>query len=632
MLELTGAEIVKIKLRVAFFGAAIAVLIQVSQAQSGLTPAPGHWPQWRGPNRDNVSTETGLLREWPEGGPPLLWKASGLGNGVMSLAVAGGRIYLLGYGEDHQYIVSLDGGGKIVWRSKIGRTDRASGLMLVMRWLTQRTPTVDRERLYAFTVDGELICLSAADGQELWRKDYIEDFEGKRGPWGYCDFPLVDGDKLICTPGGPANTIVALDKKTGQLLWKCAVSESRKCTYSSMIVAELGGVRQYVNQLGEGVVGVAAGDGRLLWHYPKMTHKYGNVHTAMIWNDAVFTLCGWGLGCALLKPVPGEEGFDIEERYKAKGDFDSWISSSIRIGNDVYSFTKDVSCVDISTGEQRWKSGSGYARPPVTYADGRFYVRRGDGNVKLAEATLEGITLHGEFDVPPSSKARTWTFPVVAGGRLYLRDQDLLYCYDVRGKRYKAPRAVWETAKPIAPPLKNTSSKEDVAGAKATRDRGTAVEAIFVPSPQDIVEKMLEVAKVTKDDIVYDLGSGEGRIVITAAKVHGCKSIGYEIDKSLVSLSRENARKAKVEDLVTIEEMDLFKADLSEASVVTLYLGTTLNRKLVRQLDKLRPGSRVISHEFDIPGTKPDKVVKVVSQEDDVEHTIYLWTTPLKRE
>ncbi|MHC4745396.1 MAG: outer membrane protein assembly factor BamB family protein, partial [Planctomycetota bacterium] len=450
--------------------------------------------------------------------------------------------------------------------------------------------------------------------------------------WGYCDFPLVDGDKLICTPGGPANTIVALNNKTGRLLWKCAVPESKKCTYSAVIIAELGGVRQYVSQLGEGVVGVAADNGRLLWHYPKMTHKYGNVHTPMIWDDAVFTLCGWNLGCALLKPVPAEEGFDIEERYKAEGNFDSWIGSSIRIGNDVYSFSKNVCCVDLSTGKPRWSGGKGYARSPVIFADGRFYVRRGDGNVRLAEATPDGITLHGEFDIPPSSKARTWTFPVVAGGRLYLRDQDLLYCYDVRGPDYRPPKAVWKPPKPIAAPSKNTSSKQDVAESEATRDRGAAVDAIFVPTPQDIVEKMLEAAKVTRDDVLYDLGSGEGRIVITAAKVYGCKSIGCEIDKNLVRLSRENARKANVEDLVTIKEMDLLKADLSEASVVTLYLGPAMNRKLIRQLDKLRPGSRIVSHEFDMPGIRPDKVVKAISEEDDIEHTIYLWTTPLKRE
>ena len=552
----------------------------------------------------------------------------------MSLAVAVGRIYVLGYGKDHEYAVALDGGGKIVWRSKIGRTDSpARYLTSVMRWLSQRTPTVDRDRLYAFTIYGELICLSAANGQELWRKDYIKDFGGDRGPWGYCDFPLVDGEKLICTPGGPTNTIVALDKKTGQLLWKCAVPESKKSTYSSIIIAESGGVRQYVSQLSEGVVGVAAVDGRLLWHYPEITHKYGNVHSAMIWNDGVFTLCGWGCGCALLKLVPGEKGFDIEERYKAKGDFDSWISSTIRIGNDVYSFARSVSCLDISTGEQRWsESGSGYARSPVTYADGRFYVRRGDGHVRLAEATGKGITLYGEFDVPPSGKARTWTFPVVAGGRLYLRDQDLLYCYDVRGTDYKPPTAVWGPPKPIAAPSKTTSSGEDVVKTQATRDRGAAPDAIFVPTPQDIVEKMLEVAKVSKDDVLYDLGSGEGRIVITAARVYGCKAIGYEIDKSLVRLARENAEEAKVDDWVRFEDEDLFKADLSEASVITLYLGPELNRKLIRQLEKLRPGSRVVSHEFDMPGIQPDKVVKMVSGEDDVEHTIYLWTTPLKRQ
>jgi len=156
-------------------------------------------------------------------------------------------------------------------------------------------------------------------------------------------------------------------------------------------------------------------------------------------------------------------------------------------------------------------------------------------------------------------------------------------------------------------------------------------DVIFVPTPQDVVDKMLELAKVQKDDLVYDLGCGDGRIVVTAAKRYGCRAVGYDIDPNRVAESLENVEKNNVGHLVRIEQKDIFTLDLSEANVITLYLLPELNVKLIPQLEKLKPGSRIVSHDFRMRGVKPDKVVKLISNEDDAEHKIYLWTTPLKK-
>jgi outer membrane protein assembly factor BamB len=188
--------------------------------------AAGHWPQWRGPQRDGVSKEAGLLKEWPEKEPPLAWQATGLGDGVGSVAIEGGRVLVLGKSGDHEQLTALEEStGRKLWAVPVGPA--VKGESSLMRWLSQRTPTADGDRVYAFTARGELACLNVADGQEAWRKDYPRDFAGLTGSWGWCDRPLVDGDRLICTPGGKDATVVALDKETGAVAWRCAVPDNR---------------------------------------------------------------------------------------------------------------------------------------------------------------------------------------------------------------------------------------------------------------------------------------------------------------------------------------------------------------------------------------------------------------------
>jgi precorrin-6B methylase 2 len=403
---------------------------------------------------------------------------------------------------------------------------------------------------------------------------------------------------------------VALNKVTGEVVWKCSVPGEDRNTYSAVVVAKIGGIRQYVNQLDNGVVGVAARDGKLLWRYDRIAARGGNVHTALVKENKVFCSGGWGSGCALIQLVPEKQEFKVQEIYVVKHPFDSWLGSSVLIGEHVY--TCEGLDIELPTGKLVGRIGKLVptgrggrrasrvsARNTMTCAGSLLIHRRADNLLVLSEVTPEGKFVDkGEFQAPHSSQDPTYSFPVVAGGRLYLRDQNVLLCYDIQEPQRKL----------------------------------RAPDAIFVPTPEDVVEKMLELANVRKGDVVYDLGCGDGRIVVAAAKRYGCKAVGYDIDEECVQLSLGNVKKNQVEKLVRIEHEDIFKVDLSTADVVTLYLLPSLNVKLIPQLENLKPGSRIVSHAFDMKGIKPDQVVPFVSMDDGVERNLYLWTTPLKRD
>ena len=329
-------------------------------------------------------------------------------------------------------------------------------------------------------------------------------------------------------------------------------------------------------------------------------------------GDLVFCAGGYGKRCALLRLVPEGDGIKVQEVY-GSGEFhsDSWHTGPVLAGDYLYgSPVGRVACAELATGRFVWVGRGRAGRClAAVYADGHLYLRGLDGTVALVEATPTAYAAKGWFKLPPASKEQQWTAPVVAGGRLFVRDQDVLYCYDLRRPAEGRPE----------PPPK-----------PVPRPRFKAPDAIYVPTPQEVVEKMLELAKVKKGDVVYDLGCGDGRIVVTAATKYGARAVGVDIDAERVAESLANVRKYKVEGLVTIKQADLFAVAVREATVVTLYLLPELNVKLLPQLRQLRPGARVVSHAFDIRRVKPAQVLKFRPKEGDGEHTLYLWVAPLE--
>ncbi len=595
----------------------------------------GNWPQWHGPNRDNISTETGLLQQWPESGPPLEWQVQGIGEGVTSVSISNGRICTVGYQADSEYAIALDQqSGQLLWATRIGPAVKENRLM---RWLSQRSPTIDEDRVYFLRADGDLICLKADDGVELWRTSYPKDFGAGKPRWGYCDYPLVDGDRLICSPGSADAGVVALNKFDGELIWKVGTSDVKRVVYGygAIVKANIGGVKQYVTFFRDKVFGVASANGAMLWSYDLPRGRFNTLNTPVVRGNEI--LVSREKSMALLQILKSEKGFEVREQFLVDSlRLDPFQDNVLVVDDHIYTvpFRGGPICLSRTIGETVWqaeiaqdKSAQNRSRNPrrrglmatAIYADGNIVVRNSGGQVTLIEASPRRYIEKGSFTIPGYEPSLGSTTPVIAGGRLFLRDDDRIFCYDLRERTNQ----VRSDPRTIA--LERLGQKDD----RVPLDRG-ANRSVFVPTPQDIVVKMLQLADVKKSDVVYDLGSGDGRIVITAAKDYGCKAIGYEIDVQLVELSRKKAKQANVEKLVTIEQADLFKVDLKQADVITCFLLPEQLEALLPKLTKLEPGTRIVSHQFEISGIKPDKVVSVDSDEDGEEHKLYAWTAPLK--
>jgi outer membrane protein assembly factor BamB len=412
------------------------------------------WPQWRGPNRDDISKETGLLQSWPKEGPKLLWTFKDAGVGYSGPAIVGDRLFLMGARGDSEYAYALDlkqSPPKELWAAKIGPKFTWKGNL----WNAgpSATPTVDGGFVYALGGQGDLVCVEITTGKEKWRKSLPKDLKGEVNPigggpekigWGYAGSPLVDGDRLVCVPGGPRGTLAALDKKSGEVLWR-SKDLTDQATYSSPVIAEIGGVRQYVQMTNDGVAGVAAKDGKLLWYY-KRESPFGDIvaPTPVVKGDLVFITAGPSGGRDLVKVGAKNGKFTTENIYGDK-EIENTHGGVLLVGDAIYGCSGDRRakwfCQDFKSGKFLWtredrKLGSG----SVTCADGRLYCL-GDksGLAMLLETSPKGWTPKGQLTLPEKSKLRPrsggmWTHPVVANGRLYLRDQELLFCYDVKAK------------------------------------------------------------------------------------------------------------------------------------------------------------------------------------------------------
>jgi outer membrane protein assembly factor BamB len=396
----------------------------------GLLPA-SDWPQFRGPARDGVSKETGLLKGWPKDGPPLLWTATGLGGGYSSVSVAGDHVYTLGNQKGNvSNVVAIDRDtGKVAWTAEVGRSGGNLGC----------TPTVDGDRVFALGQEGDLVCLTTA-GKRVWHRNLLTEFGGSYGYWHYCESPLVDGDRVIVTPGGKDATMAALNKAAGETVWTCPIpTRHTEAGYSSVVVATVGGVKHYVQLFNGGLVGVST-EGGVLWKYEKLGPNTANIPTPIVAGEYVFASAGYGKGAALLRLKAEGKGVTYEEVYFRR-ELTNKHGGVIRVGDYLYGDTDDQGrpfCAEFKTGKVLWKrerdQGHGGGSTAVTAADGRLYFHYEDGWVVLADASPAGYKEHGAFKAPKRS-GQSWAHPVVSGGRLYIREGDLLYCYDVREKR-----------------------------------------------------------------------------------------------------------------------------------------------------------------------------------------------------
>ncbi len=425
--------------------AALAVILFLTT----LTPPvmADDWPQWRGPERNGKSAETGLLSSWPEGGPPLVYRVSGLGNGYSSLAVVGDHVFTLGDVGEKQYLLAFQrSDGKPAWKAEIGKAwdDRYLG--------ARSTPTVDGDRIYVIGTDGDLVAVETATGKELWRRHLAKDFGGflmqAQGSidWRFAESPLVDGDRVIVTPGHADAALVALDKKTGKEIWRAKVPPLGEAGldgagYSSVVISNAGGVKQYVQLLGRGVVGVEAETGRFLWGYNRVANAIANIATPLIDGDDVIASTGYETGTALLH-VEAKEGGGLaakEVYFLDAPTMQNHHGGLILHEGYLYTGTGHNKgfplCVEKATGKVAWGPirNEGRDSAAIVYADGHLYLRYQNGQMILVEATPEEYRERGSFMIPDVEQF-SWSHPVISDGRLYLREQDHLFVYDIRAK------------------------------------------------------------------------------------------------------------------------------------------------------------------------------------------------------
>ena len=392
------------------------------------------WPQWRGPNRDGVSKETGLLKEWPADGPKLLWQANDMGDGYSTPSIVGDRIYLVGNeGMDNEFVQARSvADGKRIWSTKIGKVGPNDERMNYPGG--RSTPTVQGDVMYVLGSDGDMTCIGT-DGKIRWQKNLRTEFGGKPGRWAYSESPLVDGDIVVCTPGGAEATIVALNKKDGAVIWKSAAGED-EAAYASPMIAEIGGKKQYVQFLQKGLVGVDAKTGKLLWRWDKPAQgSPANIPTPIIHGDLIWAGSGRA-GGGVVRIKAQNDRFEVEELSFDKK-VPAGVGGAVRVGDHLYGGAgPSMLCLDFKSGKLLWEERSVNAPAPCV-ADDRIYLHAEDGPVALIEVNSTTYREKGRFtppDQPNRGRSKAWAYPVVANGRLYIRDLGKLWCYDVKQK------------------------------------------------------------------------------------------------------------------------------------------------------------------------------------------------------
>lgn len=415
-------------------------LSTVSITGSANMTASADWPQWRGPQRNGISQESGLLKQWPAVGPKLLWRISDIGDGYSTPAVVGNHIYLMSNrGLENEFVQALSTqDGKVIWTTRVGNVGNPNQNPPYPK--ARSTPTVDGDFIYAFGSDGDIACLETKTGKIRWQKNVRKEFGGQPGEWAYSESPLVDGDAVVVTPGGAQATIVALNKKTGAVIWKSAVPGGDAAAYASAIVVQAGGRKQYVQFLTKGVVGVDAKTGQFLWRYAEAAKGPAQMWTPIARGELVYAGAN-GVGGGLVRLKADGAGVAAEQVYFDRG-LPNGVGGAVLVGDHLYGTEagQKLVAVDFATGKVKWQAEAiGWSS--VAYADGLLYLHGINGDVALVEATPEGYRIKGRFTPPAQPEHKkvgafpegAFSYPVIANGRLYIRDLGTLWAYDIKG-------------------------------------------------------------------------------------------------------------------------------------------------------------------------------------------------------
>ena len=419
-----GAEGAMVKYR---FVVILIFALAMTSTTGGQSIFVADWPQWRGPDRTGLSKESGLMKEWPASGPPRVWLISNLGAGYGSIAVKGDRIFVQSLIGRQSTVASLNrADGKMIWSKAVGLgsdNDRGPG--------PRGTPTVDGDRLYVLTENGDLACLRTPDGSVLWQRNILRDFGGRNIPWLISESPLVDGDRVIVVPGSRGAGMAALDKMTGRTIWT-SKELSDEAGYASVIAADVQGIRAYMTLTAEAGVGVRASDGKLMWRYPQVANNTANIATPIFHDNKVFYTSDYGTGGALLGLTVQAGEVKAQEIYFTS-EMQNHHGGVVLVDGYLYGFNNSIlTCLEFASGKMMWRHRS-VGKGSLTYADGHLYILSEDNVFGLAEATPVGYKEKGRFQIADQGLP-SWAHPVVSGGQLYIRNQGTLASYAIRAR------------------------------------------------------------------------------------------------------------------------------------------------------------------------------------------------------
>jgi len=399
------------------------------------------WPQWRGPQRDGASPETGLLKQWPAGGPKLLWQVNDIGDGYSTPVVVGSRIYVMSNrGMENEFVQALSTkDGKVIWTTRVGNVGLPNQEPPYAK--ARSTPTVDGNFIYALGSDGDLACLELKSGKLRWSKNIRTEFGGQPGTWAYAESTLVDGDAVVVTPGGPQATMLALNKKTGALIWKSAIPGGDVAGYASAIVVQAAGRRQYVQLLSKGIVGVDAKTGQFLWRNSEAAKGPAQYFTPIARGDLVYG-GALGVGGTVVRLKADGNGVTAESVYFNRG-LPNGIGGAVIVGDHIYGSEAGQKLVaaEFTTGKLKWQAET-ISWASIAAADGMLYLHGINGDLALVEATPEGYREKGRF-TPPAQPAKkkvgqfpemAFAYPVIANGTLYIRDLGTMWAWDIKAR------------------------------------------------------------------------------------------------------------------------------------------------------------------------------------------------------